>query len=580
MKWLCSPLFLSRVFFCVVSPCFFMMFAASGSAAGQSSSTPVINCPSGFASSGTCGVGAPNRKQPFAIINGGANPGLSGSSVLLIPTGETHAVSGFNYQTQVNAQAFTASFTFVPNGQNVAFVIQNSNNNPYFNGADFNAGAGCEAGFFQAFQAAPPNNVFALELDSYSPLTLTGLFTYSSAQIYQSGQSPCLPNDGGPNYLPINKISTSPVNLTTGSRDTTTGDTYSVNLSYNGSTLVMDMYDVTAGGACPGSRCFTHTWNDVEIPTWVGGDTAWVGFTAATGLVSKYPLYIQSFVYTPISTTGGTPTAATPVFSVASGTYASGQTVAISDATAGATIYYTTDGTTPTTSSQQYSSPITVSSSETIQAIAVAGGYENSAVATATYVIDMTLPGFSVSGSSVTVSPGATSGNTSTISITPSNGFTGSVALTAFITASPSGATNLPTLSFGSTTPANVSSGSAATATLTISTTAATSAAVPAQNPGRLWCLTGGTALACFLLCGLSAVRRKWQARFGALVLAMAFLGGISACNSDTTNGGSGGSGGGTGTGSPGTTAGTYTITVTGTSGSLTETGMVTLVVN
>jgi hypothetical protein len=45
------------------------------------------------------------------------------------------------------------------------------------------------------------------------------------------------------------------------------------------------------------------------------------------------------------------PAAATPVFSIAAGAYASAQTVAISDTTPGATIYYTTNGTTPTTSS-------------------------------------------------------------------------------------------------------------------------------------------------------------------------------------------------------------------------------------
>jgi uncharacterized repeat protein (TIGR03803 family) len=56
------------------------------------------------------------------------------------------------------------------------------------------------------------------------------------------------------------------------------------------------------------------------------------------------------------------PLAATPTFSPGSGTYGSAQTVTINDTTTGATIYYTNDGTTPTTSSAVYNGPITVSS--------------------------------------------------------------------------------------------------------------------------------------------------------------------------------------------------------------------------
>jgi len=81
------------------------------------------------------------------------------------------------------------------------------------------------------------------------------------------------------------------------------------------------------------------------------------------------------------------PIVATPTFSVPAGTYATAQTVAISDTTPGATIYYTTDSTTPTTSSSVYSGAITISSYETIQAVAVAAGYANSAIAAAAYTI-------------------------------------------------------------------------------------------------------------------------------------------------------------------------------------------------
>ena len=63
-----------------------------------------------------------------------------------------------------------------------------------------------------------------------------------------------------------------------------------------------------------------------------------------------------------------------PTFSPAAGTYKSAQRVTISDTTTGAAIYYTTNGTTPTTNSAQYTAPITVSSTETIKAIAIATG--------------------------------------------------------------------------------------------------------------------------------------------------------------------------------------------------------------
>jgi len=83
---------------------------------------------------------------------------------------------------------------------------------------------------------------------------------------------------------------------------------------------------------------------------------------------------------------------ATPAFSPAAGTYASAQTVTISDSTSGATIYYTTNGTTPTTASSVYSSAITVSATETLKALATHSGYTNSAVASAAYTINGTVP--------------------------------------------------------------------------------------------------------------------------------------------------------------------------------------------
>ena len=106
-----------------------------------------------------------------------------------------------------------------------------------------------------------------------------------------------------------------------------------------------------------------------------------------------------------------------PTFSVPSGTYTSAQSVAISCATSGASIYYTTDGTTPTASSTLYTGAITVSSSETIKAIAVRSGMTDSAVASAAYTISSGNPGGSAVGS-FTAAAGL-SGTTLTVTLVP-----------------------------------------------------------------------------------------------------------------------------------------------------------------
>jgi len=79
--------------------------------------------------------------------------------------------------------------------------------------------------------------------------------------------------------------------------------------------------------------------------------------------------------------------AATPTLSPAGGTYTSTQTVTIADTTAGANIFYTTDGSIPTASSNLYTAPIAIAKSETISAIAIGSGFNNSGVASATYTI-------------------------------------------------------------------------------------------------------------------------------------------------------------------------------------------------
>ena len=99
---------------------------------------------------------------------------------------------------------------------------------------------------------------------------------------------------------------------------------------------------------------------------------------------------------------------ATPTFSPVAGTYNVAQSVTISDVTAGAQIYYTTDESIPSTTSTLYDgTAIVVSTTTTIQAIAVAGGLPNSAIASATYTIQPTT---SQPPSAVSVTPNSGSG--------------------------------------------------------------------------------------------------------------------------------------------------------------------------
>jgi hypothetical protein len=91
----------------------------------------------------------------------------------------------------------------------------------------------------------------------------------------------------------------------------------------------------------------------------------------------------------------------TPQFSPAAGTYGTAQAVNIYDITPNATIYYTTNGTTPTTSSTKYTGTISVAATETIKAIAT--GYTNSAVATAFYTIGYPIETFVATSSGTNV---------------------------------------------------------------------------------------------------------------------------------------------------------------------------------
>ncbi len=81
------------------------------------------------------------------------------------------------------------------------------------------------------------------------------------------------------------------------------------------------------------------------------------------------------------------PSVATPEFNIPGGIYSETQSIELTTTTSGATIYYTLDGSVPSTSSLIYNAPIDVASTTTIRVFATAAGLEDSNIATADYTI-------------------------------------------------------------------------------------------------------------------------------------------------------------------------------------------------
>lgn len=181
------------------------------------------------------------------------------------------------------------------------------------------------------------------------------------------------------------------------------------------------------------------------------------------------------------------------------------------------------------------------------------------------------IPGFSISGATVTVVAGAGTGNSITIAIMPLGGFTGRILLAAQVKG-PAGGQDPPTVAWGSSNPLAITGPEPVAATLTVSTTARTIGAVQSgQRPANRWRATAGAALACFALFWIPTKRRGKGKMLVTLTLLAGLAGGPVACVSALK--------GMESAAASGTTAGTYTVTVTGTSGSTTASAAVFLVV-
>ncbi len=276
---------------------------------------------------------------------------LNDTRLQLTDGGANQAGSAW-FNTPVDVTTFTNDFAFQlenADGDGITFTIQGT-------GPTALGSAGGGLGYAGIAKSV------AIKFDLYSNSGEGD----DSTGLYQNGAAPTTPF----------------VDLTGTGIDLHNGDTFSVHMTYDGTTLAMTITDGVTGAV------YTTSW-PINIPQVIGSNTAYLGFTGGTG-GSTSSQKVETWTY--LTNAGSQTAAATPTFSPATGTYLGTQTVTINDTTSGAAIFYTTDGSTPATtaggSTQSYNGAITVTSTETIKTVAKSSTTSASAVASATYTIE------------------------------------------------------------------------------------------------------------------------------------------------------------------------------------------------
>ncbi len=182
-------------------------------------------------------------------LNGSA--AISGNTLELTNGGSNEAASAF-FSTPINVQSFNTGFTFQltnPSADGFTFTIQNAG--PTALGAD-----GGSLGY------AGIGHSVALKFDLYQN---SGEPSNSSTGIFVDGAQP---------------IGAGSIDLTASGINLHSGDAIQAVIKYDGVTLTLQLMDMKTGAS------FSHAFA-VNIPAIVGGDIAYVGFTAGTGGLSS-----------------------------------------------------------------------------------------------------------------------------------------------------------------------------------------------------------------------------------------------------------------------------------------------------
>jgi hypothetical protein len=238
-----------------------------GTGAYQINTSNVINFPSGFSSSSLITVG-------YAYLNG--------SAINLTDT-QTSTAGAAWFPIPVTVTSFSTSFVLLwgSSGQGMCFVIQNNppayptaSNAINWSGGPTVVGAssgGMGYGGMNALNGTPGQSFGILNSVAISFNQYPGPDPANGVGLYTNGANPY----GSQIATGLNYSS---------------GHPFNVSLSYSGNTLSLSMTDTVTGAT------FSHNFT-IDIPTTVGGGTAYVGFTGGTGGASSVQS-VESWTYT------------------------------------------------------------------------------------------------------------------------------------------------------------------------------------------------------------------------------------------------------------------------------------------
>lgn len=293
-------------------------------------------------------------------LNGGATVS---QDVLTLTDGSTGEARSAYFHTAQSISAFTVQFIYQSTGgaDGATFVLQNSTAGLTAVGA---GGGGLGYGGISP-SAAIEFNLYSGQGGSGTRLALNGVTgNYNST----------LPLDLG------------------------SGNEILVTLTYDGNVLSEDLLDEVTGQVY-------HATNNINLPVTIDDGNALVGFTGGTGgLASRQT--VTSFTYTL-----KTPPGPMPAISPNGGVFTNAAYVTLTTGIAGAVVYYTLDGSTPSTKSIPYAGVVILTNTTVLKAVAAASNVPNSVVASAFFVRAtpaVRITGFGGSGTGWTLNGGAT----------------------------------------------------------------------------------------------------------------------------------------------------------------------------